>query len=410
MTARDDLPLAGLRVADFCWLIAGPATTRVLADLGAEVIKVETHTRDDQIRVQGGRNVLPPDRTATSPNAVFNDCNTGKLSITLNLNQPEGIQLAKELVARSDLVTNNFTGERMGRWGLGYDDLALIKPDIIMLSMPVMGTTGPYRQYGANGNGVIAYGGLDANMGFPARPPVGMGPLYSDFASPYFGIAALMAALHHRARTGEGQFIDLAQLQVAVSVLGTDVLEYTANGNVRQPDGNRSRDECPHAAYPCYGDDRWIAIAVASDEEWRALCDVIEEPQLTLDPRFATQPERRRNEAELDASIAAWTRTQDAWQAMHVLQAAGVAAGVVENVEDLVVRDPHMRAHHFADVTDAEGRVHYMTHRQPVRFDGETIALNRAPTFGEHNEYVFREVLGLSEEDYLRLLIEEVIY
>ena len=246
MSDPETRPLAGLRVTDFFWLIAGPATSRMLADLGAEVIKIETNTRDDQIRVQG---MWHSDAASSrSPNAVFMDCNASKLSVTLNLNTTRGVELARELVRRSDIVTNNFTGERMNRWGLGYEDLVQIKSDIIMLSMPVMGTTGPFRAYGANGRGIVAHGGLDVNMGFPGRPPVGMGPLYSDFTSPYFAVSALMAALHHRERTGEGQFIDLAQFQATVSLLGTDVIESTANGHVRAADGNRNRDAAPHGA------------------------------------------------------------------------------------------------------------------------------------------------------------------
>ncbi|MBM3140500.1 MAG: hypothetical protein FJZ92_09955 [Chloroflexi bacterium] len=279
-----------------------------------------------------------------------------------------------------------------------------------MLSMPVMGTTGPYRTYGANGIGVLAYGGLDANMGFPGRAPVGMGPLYSDFSSPYFAMAALMAALHHRARTGEGQFIDLAQAQATASLLGTDVLEYTANGRARPPEGNRARDFAPHGAYRCWGDDRWIAIACAGDEEWARLAGAIGRPDLARDPRFATHAARKRHEDALDAEVTAWTRERDAWQAMHLLQAAGVAASVVEDLEDLVVRDPHLPVQHFAPVLDVEGYATYTTHRQPMRFDGEVPPVRRAPLFGEHNEYVFRELLGLTEERYIELLVGEVIY
>lgn len=171
---RDRLPLAGLRVADFFWMIAGPATSRVLADFGAEVIKIESEARLDNIRLTGPQ---PSEPGSINTNAVFNDVNTNKLSVTLNLNHARGIELAKEIIRRSDIVTNNFTGDRMERWGLGYDDLKRVKRDIIMLTMPVMGTTGPYQRYGAYGNGVISYGGLRTNMGFPGRAPVGIAPL-----------------------------------------------------------------------------------------------------------------------------------------------------------------------------------------------------------------------------------------
>ncbi len=407
MTADATRPLEGIRVADFFWLIAGPAGSRVLADFGAEVIKIESQHRWDQIRESG---LWPPDQSATSPNAVFNDCNTSKLSVTLNLNDPRGVELAKELVRRCDIVTNNFTGVRMDRWGLGYDDLVKVKPDIIMLTMPVMGTTGPYRSYGANGNGVIAYAGLDTNMGFPGRPPVGMGPLYSDFASPYVAVSALMAALHHRERTGEGQFIDLAQLQASVGLLGTGVLDYTAHGAVPPPPGNRAAGYSPHGAYRCFGADRWCVIAVGSDDEFERLCEAIGRPELATDPRFATHGDRKRNEDALDAVLAEWTRDRDPWQITHLLQARGVMAGVVEDVEDVVVRDPHLPVQHLQQVSDHDGGVTYATHGQPSRLDGRSPALGRAPLLGEHNEYVFKELLGVSDERYVELLVDQVIY
>ena len=257
------LPLEGIRVADFCWMIAGPATSRILADFGAEVIKIESSRRVDRIR-EGG--VLPPADAIADSNGVFNDCNTNKLSIELNLGHPRGIELAKQLIAQSDVVTNNFTAERMDRWGLGYDALRTLKPDLVMMTMPVMGMTGPYRGYGSYGNGVIAYGGLSANMGRAGNPPVGIAPLYSDFSTPYFAASAILAAVHHRERTGQGQFIDLAQAEATVSLLGADVLNRTVNGALPQIDGNHAADFAPHDAYPCAGEDRWLAIAVTSEE------------------------------------------------------------------------------------------------------------------------------------------------
>jgi len=401
------LPLEGIRVADFFWLIAGPAGSRVLADFGAEVIKIESLSRLDRIR-EGG--VQPPEGAVADSNGVFNDCNTNKRSITLNLNTPRGIELAKEIVRRSDIVTNNFTGDRMERWGLGYEALREVRPDLIMLSLPVMGTTGPYVRYGAYGNGVIAFSGLSTNMGPPERPPVGIAPLYSDFSAPLFAAIAVLAALHHRERTGEGQFIDLAQAESAMALLGTGTLEYTVNGTLPPRPGNRSRDHCPHGAYRCAGSDRWCAIAVASDDEWRRLCEAMQRPELIADPRFATFEARKRHEDALDAEIAAWTATRDPWQVTHVLQAAGVAAGVVEDLADMVVRDPHLPGRHLREIAREGESVSFMTHAQPVRLDGESPPLRRAPLMGEHNEYVFRELLGMSHEAFVQALADGAIY
>ncbi len=399
-------PLEGIRVADFFWLIAGPAASRILADFGAEVIKIESEARQDEIRQAG---VWPPDRADDSPNPVFVDCNTSKLSVTLDLNNPGGLAIAKEIVRRSDIVTANFAGDRMDRWGLGYDDLVRLKPDIIMVSMPVMGTDGPYRTYGANGAGVVACGGLSMITGFPDRPPVGTGPLYSDFATPYFALTAVLAALHHRQRTGQGQFIDLAQLQATVSLLGTSVLEYTANGRLPERPGNRSLDYCPHGAYPCWGSDRWCVIAVGSDEEWRKLAGAIGRPELASDPRFATHGARKANEDELDAEISAWTRERDPWQVTYLLQGHGLMAGVVEDLADMVVRDPQLPAQHFGEVSDRAGAVSYTAHRQPIRLDGQMPPLVRPPVLGEHNEYVLKQVLNLTDEEYVELLVSGAV-
>jgi len=400
------LPLEGLRVADFCWLIAGPATTRMLADFGADVIKIESYTRVDNIRVTG---VQPGEPGSIDTNGVFNDTNTNKRSITLNLNTPRGIELAKEIVRQSDIVTNNFTGDRMDRWGLGYEELRQVKPDIIMMTMPVMGTTGPYIRYGAYGNGVIGYAGMRTNMGFPGRPPVGIAPLYSDFSAPYFAVSALMAAVYHRERTGEGQFIDLGQLESAVGLLGTGILEYTANGVVPPPPANRSADHAPHGVFPCAGEDRWIAIAVREDSEWVALCDVMGEPGLATDARFALLAARKAHEDELDGMVSTWTRGWDAWELMRRLQRAGVMAGVVQDLEDMLTRDPDLRSLHFAEV-EREGGPVFLTHRQPARLDGVSPALRVSPVMGEDNEAVFKGLLGLSDEEYVSLVMDEVIH
>lgn len=406
------LPLEGVRVADFCWLIAGPASTRVLADYGADVIKIESQHRLDNIRTTG---VQPPGPGSVNTNGVFNDVNTNKRSVTININTAAGLDLVKRLIAVSDIVTNNFTGDRMDRWGLGYEELRRIKPDIIMLTMPVMGTTGPYVRYGSYGNGVIGYAGMRMNMGFAGRPPVGISPLYSDFSAPYFAVSAIMAALYHRERTGEGQFIDLAQLESAVAMLGTDIIEFSATGSAPGPNGNRARDFAPHGAYPCWGDDRWIAIAVRTDEEWRALAGAMGAPEAGVDGRFATFEARQAHEDDLDALVASWTSRYDAWQLTHLLQAAGVMAGPVEDLEDMLVRDPHLAAHgatgHFERVTRAEGDpVTFTTHRQPSRMDGAPPPLRVSPMMGEHNEEVLQGLLGLSEDEYAALLAEGVIY
>jgi crotonobetainyl-CoA:carnitine CoA-transferase CaiB-like acyl-CoA transferase len=405
--ASRELPLKGLRVADFCWMIAGPSTSRILADFGADVIKIESQARIDNIRTVGPQ---PPAGDSIDTNAVFNDCNTNKRSVTLNFNHPKAIELAKEIIRRSDVVTNNFTPERMARWGLGYDDLRRINPNIIMMNMPVMGSSGPFKGYGSYGNGIIAYSGLSMNMGFPERPPTGIAALYSDFSAPYFAISALMAALYHREHTGQGQFIDLSQSETTINLLGTGILNYTANGIVAPRIGNRSSNYCPHGAYPCAGEDRWCAIAVSNDEEWSRLCKVMGRLDLVTDSRFATDAARREHEDELDELISAWTRQRDPWDVMNTLQDGGVIAGVVSDLEDITTRDPWLPVNHFVPLSRDGEDVVFTTHAQPARINGELPPLRRAPRMGEHNEEVFSELLGISEDELAQLIIDGVVH
>src|SRR3984957_2399352 len=397
--------LEGIRVADFCWLIAGPSATRMLADYGADVIKIESRSRLDNIRAIG---VQPGEPGSIDTNGVFNDCNTGKRSVTLNLTHPRGVELARELVARSDVVTNNFTGDRMDRWGLGYDDLRKSNPGGIMSTMPALGATGPFRRYGSYGNGLIAFSGLNQNMGAEGEPPLGMAGLYSDFSAPHAAAAAIAAALYHRERTGEGQFIEVAQAEATMNLLGTDILEYAASGTLPPRLGNRSRDDVPHGAYRCAGEDRWLAIAARTDAEWQALAAVIGGTALAGDERFARRDGRRRHEDEIDALITAWTSRQDAPAAARQLREAGVPAHIVADLPDLLSPGNGLRDRHIIPV-ERDG-VTYHPHAQPALVDGQRTRPTAAPALGEHNAEVFTAILGLTDTDIAGLAEAGFIY
>jgi benzylsuccinate CoA-transferase BbsF subunit len=354
--------------------------------------------------------VQPSEPGSLDTNGVFNDQNTNKVSVRLNVNQPKGLELVKEIIKRSDIVLNNYTAERMPRWGLGYEDLKALKSDIVMLSMPVMGTTGPLRNYGSYGNGVIAFGGLNSITGLESRPPVGLGPLYSDFSGPYLVITAVMAALHRRNQTGEGCFVDFSQAEATTSLLGPAVLEYTANGELPRRRGNRSDEASPHGVFPCEGDDRWCAIAVYTDAEWSALCDAMGQPELANDARFATFESRKANEDALEAVVATWTATQEPWALMHILQGRGIMASVVEDLEDMCVRDPWLSRKHLVELPFEEEGISFRTHQQPVRFDGQLPELRRAPRFGEHSQEVLQGLLGISEDEFTQLMVDQVVF
>lgn len=399
-------PLAGIRVCDFTWMLAGPLTTRVLADYGADVIKIESESRIDTIRLMGAQ---PSEPGSIDTNGVYNDASANKRAIRLNLNTSRGIELAKELVAKSDIVTNNYTPDRMDRWGLGYEDLRKIKSDIIMLTLPVMGGSGPYRGYGSYGNGVIAYGGLSSNMGFENRAPVGIAPLYSDFAAPYSAVSALMSALFHREKTGEGQFIELSQAEATINLLGTGIMEATSNGDLPPRIGNRSRDVAPHGAFPCLGDDRWIAITCESDDDWQRLTNVLAAHELMDDPRFATNFDRLKHEEALEDEIGSRTKEREVWELMHELQAETVMAAVVEDLEDMVTRDMHLQRHLVPVRGDDDGLT-FLTHAQPARIDGKLAPIRRSPRWGEHDTAVYRDILGLTESEIEKLTAAEVIF
>jgi benzylsuccinate CoA-transferase BbsF subunit len=296
----------------------------------------------------------------------------------------------------------------MDRWGLGYETLRATNPGLIVVSMPAMGTTGPWKRYGANGNGVAAAAGFNALMGFPGRAPVGMGPLYPDFTNPFQAATAIFAALHHRNRTGRGQFLDIGQYQANVSLLDTAILDRTVNGVSPSPNANRSQFSCPHGVYRCRGEDEWCAIEVTGDEQWRRLCALIGRDDLVADPRLATLAGRKAHEDAVDGAIEAWTATRDRWAVMERLQAAGIAAGVVQTIQDQLERDPRLGREHFQCVRHPAG-YEFTVHRLPIRVNGEPPPASPHPSIGADNDHVFGEILGLPRREIESLIADGVL-
>lgn len=400
-------PLGGVRVIDFSWVAAGPLAAKFLADFGAQVILVETAARRGGLR--GGQPMVPG-LSGWNVSNWFNNLNTSKLAITLNLGHPEGTELVKQLVRVSDVVLDNYTPGVMARWGLAYEDLARLRPDIIVISMPVMGSTGPRREHGAFGNGVAALAGLPYLSALPGRPPPTIGVPFTDHSSnPCHGATAILAALLYRRRTGRGQFIDLAQYEATASVTGAALLEYTVNGHQAPLQGNRSPRAAPHGVYRCLGEDRWCVIAVTTEAEWQAFCQVLGDPPWSREKRFCTLEARLQHQEELDEGVAAWTRERTPEEVMALLQGAGVPAGAVQNAADLLTRDPQLRARgHFVrlDHPEAGPSTH---HALPFRMSATPSQYQPAPLLGQHNDYVLGEVLGLPEEEINRLMVEGVV-
>lgn len=386
--------LAGVRILDFMWVMAGPSATRTLADHGATVVRVESTTRLDTARTLAPfvGNVPGPENSG-----VFHNLNVGKRMLTLDPRTPEGRDVVLDLVRWADVVTESFSPGTMARLGLDYPTLASVKPDLVMLSTCLMGQTGPLARFAGYGNLAAAISGFSNLGGWPDRPPAGPFSAYTDYVSPRFVAIAILAALEHRRRTGEGQYVDLAQSEAALHFLTPALLDWTVNGRLPVRVGNRDASHAPHGVYPAAGDDAWIAIAVTSESAWRALAALMGRPGLADDPRFAGAAARVAHADLLDAHVAAWTAAQNRHALAARLQAAGVAASAVQTSADLV-RDPHLAARgHFVRVphpvhgqTTVEGPRALLS-RTPGRVAGA------APAFGADNDFVLREILGYDD-------------
>ncbi|MBL7176843.1 MAG: CoA transferase [Desulfobacteraceae bacterium] len=399
------LPLEGIKVADFTWVWTGPTTTKVLADFGATVVRIESNKR------LGVWRITPPfkdDVVGPNRGGVFNSINTGKLSVTIDLAHLKGKELAKKFVAWADIVTDNFAGGAMERMGLSYEVLKKIKPDIIMMSSALMGQTGPWHDSPGYGDQLSAISGLHEISGWPDRIPGEIG-FYTDFIAPRFNALTILAALDYRRRTGKGQYLDVAQHQGGVQYVAPLLLDYVANKRIATREGNRDPYAAPHGNYQCQGDDRWCAIAVYTDEEWQNFCDVMGNPEWTKDPKFVTLEKRNENEEELDSLVQEWTINQSDEDVMMKLQAAGVAAGRVGTTEDQMENDPQLKYRNFYQEREHPELGKYRPPRQPCVLSKTPCEIRRAPLLGEHTEYAFKEILGMTDEEIEEYVVEGVI-
>ena len=402
----NDLPLSDVKVLDLTWVMAGPTATRLMADYGATVLRVESSRRIDTGRT------LPPfhsGQPGPENSARFQNLNAGKLGITLDLTKEAGRAVVLDLVRWADVVAESFSPKAMRAWGLDYESLRQVKPEIVMLSTCLMGQTGPLSMFAGFGSLATAISGFYDLTGWPDRPPAGPFGAYTDTVAPRFMVAAILAALDHRRRTGQGQHIDQSQAESALHFLGPALLDYTVNDRVQGRTGNRDAHLAPHGVYPAAGEDRWVAIAAGADEQWQALCEAMERPELLRDERFATAAARLAHQDELDAILAEWTKGQEAEEAEATLQARAVPASVVQNSGEMYA-DPQL-AHrgHFVEVEHpthgtitVEGS-HFRLSRTPARF------ARAAPTLGQDNQYVLETLLGYSTERIGELVAEGVL-
>ena len=395
-----------IKVVDFTVGAVGTLTTKYLADHGATVIHVESATRLEVCRVG------PPfkdNMPGVNRSAWMPDYNSSKYGVTLNMRHPRAMEVARRLVSWADVISNNMPAGTLERWGIGYEEVKKIKPDIIMFVSCMQGYTGPHRGHPGYGLQLAALTGITHLTGWPDRYPSEIWLAYTDFICPRYIATTLIAALDYRRRTGKGQFLDFSQFEMGVQFIAPLLLDYTVNKRVADRAGNRSSCAAPHGAYPCRGDDRWCVISVSSDQEWQAFCKVIGSPEWTKDAKFATLPGRLANEDELNRLVGEWTVNFAAEEVMTLMQAAGISAGVVETNEELH-NDPQLKHRQY---------FWHKNHSEigPFAHDGQAFILSKTPyqvrwsgpCLGEHNEYVYTKVLGMSEKEYDELLVAGVL-
>jgi crotonobetainyl-CoA:carnitine CoA-transferase CaiB-like acyl-CoA transferase len=410
-------PLEGVRVIDLTKIVAGPNCTRMLATMGAEVIRVEWH---DQRALDLLRMVNPKapggDPESLNRSGLFNNINAGKYGATLNLSLPQGRELLKRLVAKSSVICENYSPNQMEKWELGYAALREVNPELIYLQISGMGKSGTYNGYVSVGPTAQALSGLTHMSGLPEPlPPAGWGYSYLDHSTGYYGAMLVMAALLRRRRTGEGCYLDVSQTEVGLMTSGTAVLEAQVTGNRTRRLGNRAGEAwAPHGAYRCRGNDEWIAIAIYNEHEWQKLVAEMGAPAWTSDGRFARAAGRKANEDELDRLISEWTCNEDRYELMDRLQGRGITAAAVQNAADRCERDAQLKARgYFTALTHSEIGT-WPVESFPAKFAAMPVEVGGlpgrgAPMIGEDNDYVYRELLGLAPEEIATLKEEWVI-
>ena len=402
----EQLPFEVLKVADFSWVAVGPITSKYLGDHGATVVRVETEGRPDILRVAG-----PFKDGVPGPNRshFYGDFNSSKLGLSLDLKNPAGLDIACRLIEWADVYFESFTPGTMDALGMGYEKARSLNPSVLMVSTCLMGQTGAARSFAGYGFHAGAIAGYYDITGWPDLPPDGPWTAYTDVVSPRFISALVMAALDHRRRTGQGQHIDAAQMEMGLQFLAPQISDYNASGRIVSGNRNRSDVAGPQGAYPCAGDDQWCAIAVDTEQQWEELRRAMGDPEWAGDDRFKSVEGRLTNHDETDGHIGQWTMDKTAQDVMQLLQSHGVPSGVVQRSSDLL-QDPqlaHRNLYHYMDHREM-GNIPYTGHQ--FRIQGyDSGPRSPAPVLGQHNEYVLKELLGMTDEDMIEAVIAGAI-
>ena len=382
------LPLEGLKIVDLAWVVAGPAIGRVLADYGAEVVRVESSTRLDTARVIGP---FPDGKLDPQRSALFDNCNTGKLGLSLDLRTSEGQSVVRDLVEWGDVLIESFSPGQMERWNLGYAELEKINPSLLMLSTSLMGQSGPFAKFAGYGNVGAAMSGYQYIVGWPESRPIGPFGPYTDFVGPRFGLIALLAAIIEWTNNKNGRHIDVSQAEGGIQFLSTEIALTDNKGRVADAQGNRVSNMCPHGVFPCHGDDRWIAIAIRHDEDWRKLAQLI--GGAALNETYNTFEGRKSDEENVESIVSDWTTDKEFYRLQEELQQLGLAAHIVSSTAD-IVEDPQLISRdHFVRLERKPGDESVI---EASRFRLSETQPNYscpAPTIGRDNDYVLREIL-----------------
>jgi crotonobetainyl-CoA:carnitine CoA-transferase CaiB-like acyl-CoA transferase len=403
--------LDGIRILDLTMVFAGPVSTKILAELGAEVIKIESIQRAD---VFTRANVYPenePGEDYWNRGCLFHTLNAGKKGISLNLGSEQGKEIFKRLVKISDAVVENYSPRVMENWGLGYEELKKIKSDIIMVSVSGLGHYGPLKDFYMYVPGMEGMSGLTYITGFPGEPPLLSGCAYGDWVTGANAAAALLTALYYHMQTGEGQYIDISGREAVACHIGEILTGYTLNKENPSMMGNRHAYAAPHGCYRCKGEDSWVNIAVENDIQWQNFCKVIGSPVWTTDEKFATIQSRWQNQDELDMLVEEWTIQHDHIEIMQTLQEVGIAAGAVLNMKEINI-NPHLIDRGFFQIIDHGAGLgkRPIASQMPAKFsESKSFVPKRAPRFAEDDEYVFGSLLKMSKAEMEKLAEEKII-
>ena len=395
---------AGVKVAEFAWVVVGPSTSRYLADHGATVVKIESHKRLDTNRINGPfvGGVPTPDGSM-----FYGKHNPNKYCISIDLQSPGGRKLAWKMIEWADIVTESFSPGTMEKWGMGYEDVKKVRPDIIYFSSSMQGRGGPHTSYAGYGQNAVNFSGFSEVTGWPDRLPSPPYGAYTDYVSCRFAAFSIMSALLYRKRTGKGQYIEQSQFETSIQFMAPPIMDYQINGKVMGRNGNRLASAAPHGVYPCQGDDRWVAISVMNDDQWNKFCRIIGQPGLASQKEYSSLTARKSNEDALDRLVSGWTSSHTFEDVEQQLQSAKIPCNFVEKASD-IYRDPQLAHRGYFTTLEHSvmGKQKYEAQACFILSKTPRDIHMPSPCVGEHNEYVFKELLKMSDDEIAEYLID----